>query len=118
MCGDKHAVYEKAWFMHQSVGERRCVLVNTRCDTKNLNLLKPHLSKQFQSKQLKPSAAAPPQTLAQARIEHLVQKVQQAKAELDTEVAAQRLAQRRRFAASQRRKLQRKALAAASRSST
>ena len=38
----------------------------------------------------KPSAAAPPQTLAQARIEHLVQKVQQAKAELDTEVAAQR----------------------------
>ena len=66
----------------------------------------------------KPSAAAPPQTLAQARIEHLVQKVQQAKAELDTEVAAQRLAQRRRLAASQRRKLQRKALAAASRSST
>ena len=67
---------------------------------------------------VKPSAAAPPQTLAQARIEHLVQKVQQAKAELDTEVAAQRLAQRRRLAASQRRKLQRKALAAASRSST
>ena len=62
----------------------------------------------------KPSAAAPPQTLAQARIEHLVQKVQQAKAELDTEVAAQR----RRFAASKRRKLQRKALAAASRAST
>jgi len=67
---------------------------------------------------VKPSAAAPPQTLAQARIEHLVQKVQQAKAELDTEVAAQQLAQRRRLAASQRRKLQRKALAAASRSST
>lgn len=71
-----------------------------------------------QKQAVKPSAAAPPQTLAQARIEHLVQKVQQAKAELDTEVAAQRLAQRRRFAASQRRKLQRKALAAASRSST
>ena len=67
---------------------------------------------------VKPSAAAPPQTLAQARIEHLVQKVQQAKAELDTEVAAQRLVQRRRFAASKRRKLQRQALAAASRSST
>jgi hypothetical protein len=29
-------------------------LVNTRCDTKNLNLLKPHLSKQFQSQQLSP----------------------------------------------------------------
>jgi hypothetical protein len=27
-------------------------LVNTRCDTKNLNLLKQHLSKQFQSQQL------------------------------------------------------------------
>jgi hypothetical protein len=67
---------------------------------------------------VKPSAAAPPQTLAQARIEHLVQKVQQAKAELDTEVAAQRLAQRRRLAASKRRQLQRQALAAASRSST
>ena len=67
---------------------------------------------------VKPSAAAPPQTLAQARIEHLVQKVQQAKAELDTEVAAQRLAQRRRLAAIKRRKLQRQALAAASRSST
>ena len=66
----------------------------------------------------KPSAAAPPQTLAQARIEHLVQKVQQAKAELDTEVAAQRLAQRRRLAAQRRRELQRQALAAASRSST
>ena len=66
----------------------------------------------------KPSAAAPPQTLAQARIEHLVQKVQQAKAELDTEVAAQRLAQRRKLAASKRRKLQRKALAAANRSQT
>ena len=66
----------------------------------------------------KPIAAAPPQTLAQARIEHLVQKVQQAKAELDTEVAAQRLAQRRRLAASKRRQLQRQALAAASRSST
>ena len=71
-----------------------------------------------QKQAVKPSAAAPPQTLAQARIEHLVQKVQQAKAELDTEVAAQRLAQRRRFAASKRRKLQRQALAAASRSST
>jgi len=67
---------------------------------------------------VKPSAAAPPQTLAQARIEHLVQKVQQAKAELDTEVAAQRLAQRRRLAAQRRRELQRQALAAASRSST
>ena len=67
---------------------------------------------------VKPSAAAPPQTLAQARIEHLVQKLQQAKAELDTEVAAQRLAQRRRLAASKRRQLQRQALAAASRSST
>ena len=67
---------------------------------------------------VKPSAAAPPQTLAQARIEHLVQKVQQAKAELDTEVAAQRLAQRRKLAASMRRKLQRKALAAANRSQT
>ena len=64
------------------------------------------------------SAAAPPQTLAQARIEHLVQKVQQAKAELDTEVAAQRLAQRRKLAARKRRQLQRQALAAASRSST
>ena len=71
-----------------------------------------------QKQAVKPSAAALPQTLAQARIEHLVQKVQQAKAELDTEVATQRLAQRRRLAASQRRKLQRKALAAASRSST
>ena len=29
-------------------------MVNTRCDTKNLNLLKPHLSKQFQSQQLSP----------------------------------------------------------------
>ena len=29
-------------------------MVNTRCDTKNLNLLKSHLSKQFQSKQLSP----------------------------------------------------------------
>ena len=67
---------------------------------------------------VKPSAAAPPQTLAQARIEHLVQKVQQAKAELDTEVAAQRLAQRRRLAASKRRQLQRQALAASSRSTT
>ena len=67
---------------------------------------------------VKPSAAAPPQTLAQARIEHLVQKVQQAKAELDTEVAAQRLAQRRKLAASMRRKLQRKALAAANRFQT
>jgi hypothetical protein len=54
MCGDKHAVYEKARFMHESVGKRRCALVNTRCDTKNLNLLKPHLSKQFQSQQLSP----------------------------------------------------------------
>lgn len=67
---------------------------------------------------VKPSAAAPSQTLAQARIEHLVQKLQQAKAELDTEVAAQRLAQRRRFAARKRRQLQRQALAAASRAST
>ena len=63
---------------------------------------------------VKPSAAALPQTLAQAHIEHLVQKVQQAKAELDTEVAAQR----RRLAASKRRQLQRQTLAAASRSST
>ncbi len=54
MCGAKHAVYEKAWFVHQEASERRCALVNTRCDTKNLNLLKPHLSKQFQSKQLSP----------------------------------------------------------------
>ncbi len=38
MCGDKHAVYEKAWFVHQRIGERMCALVNTRCDTKNLNL--------------------------------------------------------------------------------
>ena len=67
---------------------------------------------------VKPSGAAPPQTLAQARIEHLVQKVQQAKAELDTEVAAQRLVQRRKLAARKRRQLQRQALAAASRSST
>jgi hypothetical protein len=66
----------------------------------------------------KPSAAAPPQTLAQARIEHLVQKVQQAKAELDTEVAGQRLAQRRKLAAKRRRQLQRQALAAVSRAST
>jgi hypothetical protein len=66
----------------------------------------------------KPSAAAPPQTLAQARIEHLVQKVQQAKAELDTEVAAQRLAQRRKLAAKRRRQMQRQALAAVSRAST
>ena len=66
----------------------------------------------------KPSAAAPPQTLAQARIEHLVQKVQQAKAELDTEVAAQRLAQRRKLAAKRRRQLQRQAFAAANRSPT
>ncbi len=51
MCGDKHAVYEKAWFMHESVGERRCALVNTRCDTKNLNLLKQRSSKHRQSKQ-------------------------------------------------------------------
>ena len=29
-------------------------MVNTRCDTKNLNLLKPHLSKQFQSQQPSP----------------------------------------------------------------
>ncbi len=54
MCGVKHAVYEKAWFVHQRIVERRCVLVNTRCDTKNLNLLKPHLSKQFQSQQPSP----------------------------------------------------------------
>jgi len=47
----KHAVYEKAWFVHQEASERRCALVNTRCDTKNLNLLKPHLSKQLQSQQ-------------------------------------------------------------------
>ncbi len=45
MCGVKHAVYEKAWFMNQRIGERRCALVNTRCDTKNLNLLKQHHSK-------------------------------------------------------------------------
>ena len=38
--------------MHQRIGERRCALINTRCDTKNLNLLKPHLSKQLQSQQL------------------------------------------------------------------
>ena len=40
--------------MHQRIGKRRCALLNTRCDTKNLNLLKPHLSKQFQSQQLSP----------------------------------------------------------------
>jgi hypothetical protein len=46
--------------MHESVGKRRCALVNTRCDTKNLNLLKQrsrtrlfkqHHSKQRRSKQ-------------------------------------------------------------------
>ncbi len=31
--------------MNQRIGERRCALVNTRCDTKNLNLLKQHHSK-------------------------------------------------------------------------
>ncbi len=37
--------------MHQEASERRCALVNTRCDTKNLNLLKQCSSKHRQSKQ-------------------------------------------------------------------
>jgi hypothetical protein len=45
--GVKHAVYEKAWFMHQRIGKRRCALLNTRCDTKNLNLRR---SKQHRNK--------------------------------------------------------------------
>ncbi len=70
MCGVKHAVYEKAWFMHQRIGKRRCALLNTRCDTKNLNLcrskqhsrtrlFKQHQSKQHQSKQRRSKQSSP-----------------------------------------------------------
>ena len=64
---------------------------------------------------LQAKQAAPPQTLGQARIQHLRDKVEHAKEELQSEIAVQKLQASEKMLAAKRRQEQQQAMQAASR---